>query len=36
MNKKEIMSKGYWTSDENAIIIESIIKRHRKRTERIM
>lgn len=36
MNKKEMMSKGYLTSDENAIIIESIIKRHKKTTERVM
>jgi len=36
MNKeKEMMSKGYLTSEENAKKIEEIIQRHKKRIERI-
>jgi len=36
MTEKEMMLKGYLTSNENAKIIESIIQKHRKTTEKIM
>jgi len=34
--EKKMMEKGYLCSEENADIIEKIIKKHQKRTERIM
>ena len=36
MNEKDMISKGYYCSEENAKIIESILKRNKKRIERIM
>jgi len=36
MEKKEMMERGYYCNEKNAKIIESIIKKHKKRTERIM
>jgi len=36
MNQKEMMSKGYLASKSNAKIIEAIIQRHKKTTEKIM
>jgi len=33
--EKEMMSNGYLASEENAKKIEEIIKKHKKRTERI-
>jgi len=36
MNKKEMLKKGYYCNEENAKIIEAIIKRHQKSTERIL
>jgi len=36
MNEEDMMKKGYLASEENAKIIEAIIKKHQKRTERII
>jgi len=34
--KESMLFKGYLTSEENAKVIEAIIQKHKKRTERIM